>query len=76
MRTTVTDRGQVSIPAALRRQLNIQPDTTLEWIVEGKSLRVIPIPADPIGALRGSAKSGAVARLLKERSRDRKRDAR
>ena len=74
MRTKVTDRGQVSIPAAIRRELHITANTALEWIVEGNTARVIPIPDDPIGALRGSGKRGAVRRLLADRRRDRRTD--
>ena len=74
MRTRVTDRGQVSIPAAIRRQLRITANTALEWIVEGNALRVVPIPDDPIAALRGSGKRGAVRRLLADRRRDTRRD--
>jgi AbrB family looped-hinge helix DNA binding protein len=74
MRTKVTNRGQVSIPAAIRRKLGITANTALEWVVEGTAVRVIPIPDDPIGAFRGSGKSGAVRRLLKDRRRDRRHD--
>ena len=73
MRTRLTSRGQVSIPSALRRKLKLAPQTLLEWVVEGNTLRAIPIPDDPIAALRGSGKKGAVARLLAERARDRQR---
>lgn len=74
MRTKVTDRGQVSIPSAIRDQLNLLPDTILEWVVEGNTVRIVPIPADPIAALRGSGKAGAVKRLLADRKGDRRRD--
>ena len=73
MRTRLTSRGQVSIPSALRRKLKLEPQTLLEWVVEGNTLRAFPIPDHPIAALRGSGKKGAVARLLAERARDRKR---
>jgi bifunctional DNA-binding transcriptional regulator/antitoxin component of YhaV-PrlF toxin-antitoxin module len=75
MRTRLTSRGQVSIPSALRRKLKLKAQTLVEWVIEGNALRVIPIPDDPIAALRGSGKKGAVARLLAERARDRKRGA-
>jgi len=74
MRTRITDRGQTSIPAAIRRQLRLKPQTALEWIVEGNTVRLIPIPDDPIAALRGAGKSGAVRRLLADRRKDRLKD--
>jgi AbrB family looped-hinge helix DNA binding protein len=74
MRTKITTRGQVSIPSQIREQLGLRPETVVEWVVEGSTLRVIPIPADPIRALRGSGRKGAVGRLLADRRRDRGRD--
>jgi len=70
MRTKVTRRGQVSIPAAIRRKLQITSRTTLDWVVEGTAVRVVPIPDDPIAALRGSGKAGAVRRLIADRRKD------
>jgi AbrB family looped-hinge helix DNA binding protein len=74
MHTKVSDRGQTSIPAAVRRRLQIRPNTSLEWIIEGNTVRVVPIPEDPIGALRGSGTRGAVKRLLADRRKDRLQD--
>lgn len=71
MRTKVTKRGQVSVPSQVRKKLQIGPNSTLEWVVEGNTARVIPLPADPVKAFRGSGKKGAVKRLLKDRARDR-----
>jgi AbrB family looped-hinge helix DNA binding protein len=75
MRTKVTVRGQVSIPAPIRRQFRITANTTLEWIVEGNTVRLIPLPDDPLAAFRGSGKGGTVKKLLADRRRDRTRDA-
>lgn len=75
MRTKVTTRGQVSIPAPIRRHLRIKADTTVEWVVEGNTARVIPLPDDPLEAFRGSGKGRTVKALLTDRRRDRKRDA-
>ena len=74
MHTKVTKRGQVSIPSAIRKKLHIGPDTRLEWLVEGDSVRVISLPADAIKAFRGSGKKGMVRRLLQDRRKDRKQE--
>jgi bifunctional DNA-binding transcriptional regulator/antitoxin component of YhaV-PrlF toxin-antitoxin module len=74
MRTKVSTRGQVSVPARVRKQLSIGPETTVEWVIEGATARVIPIPEDPVAAFRGSGKKGSVDRLLKERRKDRQRE--
>jgi bifunctional DNA-binding transcriptional regulator/antitoxin component of YhaV-PrlF toxin-antitoxin module len=70
----MSKRGQISVPSNVRKQLHIGPNTTLEWIIEGATARVIPVPEDPIRAFRGSGKKGLVKQLLKERRRDRQRE--
>jgi AbrB family looped-hinge helix DNA binding protein len=74
MRTKMSKRGQISIPSVVRKQLHIGPNSTLEWVIEGATARVIPVPEDPIQAFRGSGKKGLVKQLLKERRRDRQRE--
>jgi AbrB family looped-hinge helix DNA binding protein len=74
MHTKVSKRGQVSVPSRIRKHLQIKPDTRLEWIIEGATARVIPLPADAIRAFRGSGKKGLVKQLLQERQKDRKNE--
>jgi len=50
------------------KKLQIGPDRQVEWIVEGNTARVIPLPSDPVKIFRGSGKKGAVRRLLKKES--------
>ena len=71
MRTKITKHGYVRVPEKIRKSLNIGSDTTIEWISEGASARVIPVPADPIRAFRGSGKKGIVQQLIKARQRER-----
>jgi len=73
MHTKVTKRGQVSVPSQVRKKLKIGPDTQLEWVVEGATVRVIPLPSDPVRAFRGSGKKGTVKQLLRDRRQDRQR---
>lgn len=72
MRTTVTERGQKVVPARIRKDYGNEPHSRLEWIDDGHTIRVIPIPEDPIRAARGSSR-GLKRRLLVERERERAR---
>jgi bifunctional DNA-binding transcriptional regulator/antitoxin component of YhaV-PrlF toxin-antitoxin module len=72
MKTTVTVRGQTVIPATLRRAHRITPRTRIEWIDDGETIRVVPLPEDPIAAARGTAK-GLRRVLLSERRHERRR---
>ena len=72
MRTTVNRRGQTAIPAEFRRRYGIEEGTQVEWLDTGAGLRVIPVPSDPIAALKGSGRGERLLeRLLQERARDR-----
>ncbi len=75
--TTVTKRAQTVVPAAIRQQHNIQAGDTLAWIDDGETIKVIPLPRDPIRALRGCARGEAlVERLLASRQEERERERR
>jgi len=71
MRSTITARGQTVIPAQIRKHFHLSPSDRLEWIVDDKGIRVIPVKEDPVLAFRGQGKGGGVARLLDERAKDR-----
>ena len=72
MLTTVTSRGQTVVPAKIRRDHGIDVRTRLQWIDDGQTIRVVPVPDDPITAAMGSTR-GLHSRLLKERERERQR---
>jgi AbrB family looped-hinge helix DNA binding protein len=72
MKTTVSTRGQVSIPAKLRKKFLIEPETQVEWIEEGNAIKMIPLPKDPIKAFRGAGRGRYTSeKLLRDRKRER-----
>jgi AbrB family looped-hinge helix DNA binding protein len=72
MQTSVTKRGQTVVPAQIRKRYSIRGGDHLVWIDDGKVIKVIPIPADPIRALRGRGKGdNMLEALLKYRSEER-----
>ena len=73
MHTMVTERGQVSIPADLRKKYRLTPGTGVEWIETPDGIFLLPIPKDPIGAFRGKSQ-GLTDALLQNRRRDREKE--
>lgn len=39
----VTTKGQVTIPMEIREQLDIHPGAEVEFVVEGNSVKIVPI---------------------------------
>ncbi len=75
METTVTRRGQTNIPAAIRRRHDIKEGDRIEWLDDGESIRIVLVPADPLGVLRGSGRGHSLlSALLGQRRKDRERD--
>src|SRR5580704_1739406 len=78
-RTIVNARGQVTIPAELRKQLGIKPGTRVTWFEEKGRLVLAPMTAQRIKDIRGFLKSkpgerSAFEESLKERARERRRE--
>ena len=71
-KAVVTTKGQVVIPARLRRRLKIKKGTLVAFNEENGRLILQPITAEFIARERGCLKgSGALAYLLAERKKDR-----
>jgi len=64
METAVTKRGQTTIPAGIRKRYQIKEGDYLVWLDDGQSIKVVPVPADPIRALRGSGRGERLLELL------------
>ena len=72
--STVTTKGQLVIPAKLRRKYSIKKGTQVAFVEEENRLVLQPITTEFIRSLRGSLgkDSKALEILLEERRRDRK----
>jgi AbrB family looped-hinge helix DNA binding protein len=76
MQTAVTKRGQTVIPAPIRNRHHIKEGDRLVWLDDGQAIRVIPVPADPIRALRGCGRGERlVEHLLRTRREERARES-
>jgi AbrB family looped-hinge helix DNA binding protein len=71
-----TIKGQVIIPAQLRKKFNIQKGTRLAIMEgEGQVIVIKPLPDDPVAASRGmlKGKSSLTKALLKDRQEEARR---
>jgi AbrB family looped-hinge helix DNA binding protein len=71
--STVTSKGQLVIPAKLRRKYSIRKGTRVAFVEEEDRLVLQPLTPEYIHRLQGSLKKGpsALKFLLKERRRER-----
>ncbi len=71
--SVVTTKGQLVIPARLRRRFGIKKGTMVTFVEDGGRLIVQPVTREFIRRLRGSLKGepSALAALLEERQRER-----
>ncbi len=75
MKTTLSSRGQTAVPAQIRRHFRLDERAKLEWVIDGDLISVLPLPAEPVKAFRGSLKGlYSTAKLLSERRKERRRE--
>jgi AbrB family looped-hinge helix DNA binding protein len=75
MQTKVSARGQIAIPARIRKAHHLRANSRIEWIDERTRIILIPLPDDPITALQGAYKGLlSTEDLLRERQQDRLRE--
>jgi len=75
MESVITKKGQVVVPVSLRKKYGITSGTRVVWIDTGTVIKLIPIPEDPVAALRGCSKGEDLsASLLRDRKEDAKRE--
>lgn len=74
----VTSKGQLVVPARLRRKYGIKPGTKIRFIERDNEIVFQPLTRDYIRSVCGMLKSetSATQELLRERARDREREER
>jgi AbrB family looped-hinge helix DNA binding protein len=75
METYATTKGQIVIPAALRRKFGIKEGTKIIVIDGGDDIILRPVTHERISKLRGSLKGkGSLQMLLDERRKDKENE--
>lgn len=69
MEAYISTKGQLVIPAELRRKYGIKPGTRVEVIDRGDQIVLQPITEEYVRKLRGSLKGGNALRILEEERR-------
>lgn len=75
--TTVTTKGQVTIPEPLRRKYGLLPGTRVAWIERDGAVLAIPMArlADLAGSLKSEGDEPSLAdMLIEQRGRERDRE--
>lgn len=74
--TVITSKGQIVIPAKIRKQLNIKKGTRLRIAEEEGKIIIQPVNADYFERLAGFAGTGKdlVGELLRFRAEERRRE--
>lgn len=69
----VSAKGQIVIPARIRKELKIKPKSRLEVIRDGDQIIAYPLPDDPIEACFGAIKFGKTASEIMKEVREEER---
>ena len=74
--SSVYDRGQTVIPKTIREALSIEYGTRLHWEIHEGVIHVMPIPQQPVRALRGALKGTGITyqTFMQEREQERRRE--
>jgi len=71
VKTTITKRGQTTVPAKIIKKYNLKTGSKLYWLDTGRGIKVIPISDDIINTAYGIAEG---QNLLEELIQSRKKD--
>jgi AbrB family looped-hinge helix DNA binding protein len=73
----ISSKGQIVIPKHIRDKVGLKPGSLVDVKIANEHIELIPLPEDPIKALRGSLKSrkSLASQLIKEHRREVRQDA-
>ncbi len=74
--STMTSKGQIVVPAKLRRRLGLKPGTKVYFIERDRDILFQPVTKEYLKSVHGMLKSetSMTKELLKERAKDRERE--
>lgn len=64
--STLTSKGQLTLPKAIRDRLRVRPGDRVEFRLTGEGQIVVEAASQDLRALKGSLKSGGKHMTLKE----------
>ena len=74
MAVTMSVRGQIVIPADIRKKYRINPQSKVEFIDTGREIVMVPLPRDSFRSSFGVLKSIGVKDLIAQRRAERKNE--
>jgi AbrB family looped-hinge helix DNA binding protein len=76
MRVRASTKGQIVLPAEMRRKYRVEPGQELELVDSGSHMCLVPVHRDPVRELRGLLKgeTSLTKALLDSRREERTRE--
>jgi len=74
MAVTVSSKGQLVIPAKVRKRHHITPGSQVEVLDTGQQIVLVPVPKDAFRASRGMLQGYSVKEFLHWRRQERRRE--
>lgn len=68
MVSTVTAKGQITIPVLLRKQYKIQPNDRVDFIADGD--RIVLVPVKTLRDYRGAVRGGGTPEQERQAARE------
>lgn len=74
--STMTSKGQIVVPAKLRRRYGLKPGTKVYFIEREKEILFQPVTKEYLKSVHGMliSETSATEELLKERAKDKERE--